>query len=211
MFKRLKAYICLVLVLCILTACGKEKEVAEPKYTYKGVLTNVKIGMSLNKVVALTKGIHSNVDIYAEDDDTLWCVCNDTHLAKLKETADLDSPYYMDDTLITYYFVDKDNSYKALNGYVEELYCFLDENELYDFYIELQQAFKDIYEVEPKNIKSVMTGCKGVDYSILYETTMVSDSFDIKLTMTTHYELDKSQDLEGYFGDFLSISLKYNK
>ena len=77
MKKILTIILALAMSLTCLTACGKDEETAVAENAYAGILTKVKLGMPLTKIVSLQP---DSVELYYEDDTTIWCVNSDTEI-----------------------------------------------------------------------------------------------------------------------------------
>ena len=96
----------LTVIMCIsaMAACSKE-EAAEEMPEYSGILTRVKLGMPLTKIVSMQP---DGVELYYEDDTTIWSINSDTDLMEVRNIIPAEDQYfYADDSIITYKFMCK--------------------------------------------------------------------------------------------------------
>ena len=83
----------LIMTTAIFAACGKD-EAEVPENVYSGILTKVKLGMPMTKIVSLQP---DGVTLNFETDTRLWSVNSDTEIMELREVVPADNPvYYVD-------------------------------------------------------------------------------------------------------------------
>lgn len=202
MKKLIAALTAALISLTLLAACGKSEEAAEDTYT--GVLTKVRLGMPMKKVISL----NSATEMYYESDTEIWCVNPDTDLMEIRELIPADNQfYYAEDSLITYKFrFDESDSENYLEGYIEEVPCLLDRETAMKYYEDKKARLAAKYSVPSEAIFSTVTGTEDVDLNLDYVTIMSLSSFDLILTMQLTY--DTVDGVEDYYGTYYSIELK---
>ena len=123
----------LLVILSALTLFGGcKKDDTAPVETYTGVLSKVRLGMPMKKIVALNSGS----ELYYDSDTEIWCVSTDTDLMEIRDRIPADAQfYYADDSLITYTFKYNENDGENyLTAYMEEVPCKLDRKTAEDYY-----------------------------------------------------------------------------
>lgn len=202
MKKLLSVLTAAVIMMSGLTACSKEEESAETEYA--GVLTKVRLGMPMSKIISL----NSDTEMYYESDTEIWCVNTDTDLMEIKNLIPEENQfYYVEDSLITYKFkFDEGDQENYLTGYIEEVPCMLDRATAEKYYEDKKAAIAKKYNCSDESIQSSKTGTEGVDLNIDYVTGMTLSSFEIIFTMQTTYDIVDG--VEDYFGTYYSIELK---
>lgn len=201
LLKKVLAVLISTLMLCsVMAGCSSDK--AELEDTYEGVLTKVRLGMPLNKVVSLNSG-H---DMYYETDTQIWCVNDDTDLMEIRDLIPADSGfYYADDSLITYNFTynESDDTY-YLNGYLEEVPCLISRETAESYYSSKIEQLKTKYSTA--DAVSTITGTEDIDLTLDYVTRMTLSSFEVIFTMELTY--DTVDAVDGYYGTYFCIEVK---
>ena len=122
MMKRiLSVLLSLMTCVMLLAGCGSEEAVEDSAYS--GILTKIKLGMPLTKIVSMQP---DGVELYWDDDTTIWSINPDTDLnAEVSALVpEEDQYYYSDDSIITYNFKTKKGDDEIyLKGYSEEVHC----------------------------------------------------------------------------------------
>ena len=201
MKKKFTLILALAMSLTCLTACGKDEETAAAENGYSGILTRVKLGMPLTKVVSLQP---DGVELYYEDDTTIWCVNTDTELNALRDVIAPDHTYYyVDDSIITYNFrtVKGDNEI-YLNGYMSEITCLLDRDTATKFFEDKTAELAKKHGAEPVG---AMTGTEGMDMNLTYTQKYDCPSYNIVFTMVETY--DTVNGVDGYYGTYFAIEI----
>jgi hypothetical protein len=195
----------LAVLMCVLTfsACGKDKdkEAAEAESSYSGILTKLRLGMNLNKIISLQD---SATELYYETDTEIWSVNPDTDLMEIRNVIPADNAYYYaDDSIITYYFThdDKQDDY-FLNAFMEEVTCVIDRKTAEAYFNKKKDELAKKYGVTPKG---TLTGTEGVDQTLVYVETYTCNTFTVELTMNLTY--DTVNDVDDYYATFFSIKL----
>lgn len=202
MKKLIAALTAALISLTLLAACGKSEEAAEDTYT--GVLTKVRLGMPMKKVISL----NSATEMYYESDTEIWCVNPDTDLMEIRELIPADNQfYYAEDSLITYKFrFDESDGENYLEGYIEEVPCLIDRETAMKYYEDKKARLAAKYSVPAEAAISTITGTEDVDLNLDYVTTMTLSSFELVLTMQLTYDIVDG--VEDYYGTYYSIELK---
>ena len=185
----------LVILSALSIFCGCKKEEA-PADTYTGVLSKVRLGMPMKKIIALNSGS----ELYYDSDTEIWCVSTDTDLMEIKDRIPADSQFfYADDSLITYTFKYSDSDGENyLTAYMEEVPCKLDRKTAEEYYKYKKAALIAVV--------STVTGTEGVDLTLDNVTVMTLSSFEVTLTMQLTY--DTVDGVEDYFGTYYSVKIK---
>ncbi len=202
-FKRTFSFIIsAVIAASCFCACSKEEEAVIDEYS--GVLTKVKLGMPMKKIIALNSGC----ELYYESDTQIWCVNPDTDLMELRNLIPADNQfYYVDDSLITYTFrMDKDDGENYLEAYLEEAPCLLNRETAKTYYEEKKAKLASKYSAGEEMVVSTITGTEGVDLNLDYITKITLSSFEIYLTMRLTY--DTVDAVEDYYASYFSIEFK---
>ena len=197
--KFFSAILAAVLALACFTACGdKEGTVSENAYT--GILTRVKLGMPLTKIVTLQP---DGVELYYETDTQIWSINNDTELREIASLIPENSEYYYaDDSIITYNFrTVKGDDEIYLNGYMQEIGCLIDRETAENYF-----AAKTL-ELENKHGEhtGTVTGIEDIDMDLIYKETFDCPSYTVVFSMTETY--DTVDSVEGYYGTHFAIEI----
>ena len=197
--KILSAILAAALAMICLSACNKD-EGAVSDSTYSGILTKVKLGMPLTKIVSLQP---DGVDLYYETDTCIWSINNDTELREITSLIPEESAYYyVDDSIITYNFKTVNGDPEIyLNGYVQEVGCLMDKETAENYFKDKTTELENKYG-EPLG---TMTGTKDYDMILTYKQTYNCPSFTVVFTMQETY--DTVDSVEDYYGTFFSIEI----
>ncbi len=200
--KRITAIVLAILsILTLFCACKKEEAPADE---YTGVLSKVRLGMPMKKII----GLNSGSELYYDSDTEIWCVSTDTDLMELRNRIPSDSQFfYADDSLITYTFkFNESDGENYLTAYMEEIPCKIDRKSAEEYYNYKKSALTAKYTPDPEAVVSTITGTEGVDMTLDYITVMTLSSFEVTLTMQLTY--DTVDGVEDYFGTYYSIKIK---
>lgn len=181
-----------------LSSCkkGDDSAVADT-VPYTGILTKVKLGMPLTKIVALQP---QNVELYYENDTTVWGVNSDTDIMEIKSLIPEDDAFfYTDDSIITYYFQTvKGDSEMYLNGYGEEVHCLMDRTAAEQYFETKTDALVKKHCINSgDNAMGSVAGTEGMDMNLVYTQEISATSYTVTFTMTLTY--DTVNDIEGYY------------
>ncbi len=201
MKKILAVILTLALALCCFTACGKEEETVVSEESYAGILTKVKLGMPLTKIVSLQP---DGVELYYEDDVTIWSVNTDTELMEIRNLIPAEDAYfYADDSIITYNFrTVKGDEEIYLDGYMSEVTCLLDRETATKYFESKTAELQKKHGAEPVG---AMTGTEGMDMNLTYTQKYDCPSYNIVFTMVETY--DTVNGTEGYYGTYFAIEI----
>ena len=202
MKKLLAVILAAVMSAAVFGGCSKEEAPAED--TYNGVLTKVRLGMPMNKIIQLNSG-H---DMYYESDTVIWCVNPDTDLMEIRSLIPAeDLFYYAEDSLITYDFKysEKDEEH-YLQSYMEEVHCKIDRETAEQYYKDKAARLKAKYTPADDSVSSTITGTEGVDLNLYYTTTMTLSSF--KITFIMELTFDTVDTIEDYYATCYSIEIE---
>lgn len=204
MKKLLSAILIVLMTLTVFVGCNKEESEGGETSEYTGVLTKLRLGMPMNKVLTL----NSDVDMYYENDTEIWCVNTDTDLMELRDRIPAENQFYnVEDSLITYYFrFDETDQENYLKGYLEEVPCMVDRETAAKYYEDKKASLIAKYSVPEESVSSTITGTEDIDQTLDYITKMTLPSFEVKFTMQQTY--DTVDGVEGYYGTYFSIELK---
>ena len=195
-----------IMCLTLFTACGKEEENTVEAVPYTGILTKVKLGMPLTKIVSLQP---DGVELYYEDDVTIWSMNDDTDL--LADTAALipaeDQFYYTGNSIITYKFrTEKGDDEIYLNGYSEEVHCLIDRVTAENYFNSKTEQLVNKHCVgENTGVAGSMTGTEGIDMNLVYTQKISTGSYDLEFSMTLTYETVNN--VEGYYATKYDITV----
>lgn len=187
----------------LLTACGEE---AAEESAYSGILTKVKIGMPLTKIVSMQP---DGVELYWDDDTTIWSINTDTDL--MAEVSALvpaeDMFYYADDSIITYNFkTQKGDDELYLKGYSEEVHCLLDRTAAQDYFDKKTAELISKHCVDDGSVAGgSMIGTEDIDMELVYSQKISASSYDLVFSMTLTY--DTVNDVAGYYATEFKIEL----
>ncbi len=202
MKKILTIILALAMSLTCLTSCGKDEEgEAAAVESYTGILTKVKLGMPLTKVVSLQA---EGVELYYEDDTTVWCVNTDTELNEIRNFIAPDHTYYyVDDSIITYNFrTVKGDDEIYLDGYMSEITCLLDRDTAAKYFESKTAELAKKHGAEPVG---AMTGTEGMDMNLTYTQKYDCPSYNIVFTMVETY--DTVNGVDGYYGTYFALEI----
>lgn len=193
--------ISMALALTCFAACKKDGEAVDDS-AYSGILTKIKLGMPVSKILALQPG---TLDLHYESDTVLWGVNPDTDLMEIRDLIPTESAYYyIDDSIITYEFeTQKGNAEMTLKSYMSEVHGVLDRTMAEEYFESKGAALQAKHGVEPTEVK---TGTEDVDYEISKIKRYSCSSFELIFTLTEKFETVDG--VEGYYGSAFSIEVK---
>lgn len=199
MKKLITLILALAMAVACFTACGKEEAV--PETAYAGILTKVKLGMPLTKIVSLQP---DGVELYYEDDVTIWSVNTDTELMEIRNLIPAEDAYfYADDSIITYNFrTVKGDEEIYLDGYMSEVTCLLDRETATKYFETKTAELAKKHGAEPVG---AMTGTENMDMTLTYTQKYDCPSYNIVLTMVETY--DTVNGVDGYYGTYFAIEI----
>ncbi len=206
MKKLLSILMTAIMCVTLLAACGKEEEGAAIATEYAGILTKVKLGMPLTKIISLQ---NDGVELYYEDDVTIWSMNEDTDL--YLDTSALvpaeDPIYYTGNSIITYKFrTVKGDEELYLNGYTEEVHCLLERKVAEEYFNKkTEQLVNKHCKGEGAAVNGSMTGTEDIDMELVYSQSISASSYDIIFSMTLTYE--NVNGVEGYYATKYDIQL----
>ncbi len=204
MKKILTVILALTMTLACFTACGGDEEAANAETSaYSGILTKIKLGMPLTKVVSLNAG--NNVELYYETDTCVWSINPDTELMELKSRLpEGEQFYYVDDSIITYNFKTvKGDEEIYLNNYISEIHCLVDRDTARKFFDDKTAELQKKHNVEPVGAQ---VGTEDIDMEITYKQVFNCTSYTLTFSMVEKY--DTVNGVDGYYGSFFSIDVK---
>lgn len=205
MMKRILAVLLSVMTCVMLLAgCGGE-EAAEPS-AYSGILTKIKLGMPLTKIVSMQP---DGVELYWDDDTTIWSINPDTDLnAEVSALVPAeDQFYYSDDSIITYNFKTKKGDDEIyLKGYSEEVHCLLDRTAAQDYFDKKTAELVSKHCVDEGSVAGgTMVGTEDIDMELVYSQKISASSYDLVFSMTLTY--DTVNDVAGYYATEFKIEI----
>lgn len=193
----------LLMTLTCFTACGGgDEDGTADAPAYSGILTKIKLGMPLTKIVSLQP---DGVDLYYETDTCVWSINTDTDLMELRSIlTEGEQFYYVDDSIITYNFKTvKGDDEIYLNDYVSEVHCLLDRETARKYFDSKTAELAEKHGVEAVGTQ---TGTEDMDMEITYKQTYNCTSYTLTFTMVEKY--DTVNGVDGYYGSFFSIDVK---
>lgn len=199
----LSVLLSLMTCVMLLAACGDE---AVEETAYNGILTKIKIGMPLTKIVSMQP---DGVELYWDDDTTIWSINTDTDL--MAEVSALvpadDMYYYADDSIITYNFKTKKGDDEIyLKGYSEEVHCLLDRTAAQDYFDKKTAELIKKHCVDDGSVAGgSMVGTEDIDMELVYKQKISASSYDLAFSMTLTY--DTVNDVSGYYATEFKIEL----
>lgn len=201
MKKIFSVLLALAMTAVCFTSCSKD-EAAAPENAYSGILTKVKLGMPMTKIVGLQP---DGVTLNFETDTRLWSVNNDTELMELRDVIPADNPiYYVEDSIITYDFKTvKGDENIYLCGYLAEAYCCLDRQTSEDFFAGKTEELEKRHNAESTG---TLKGTEDVDMELVYTEKLDCPSYTVTFTMKEKY--DTVEGVDGYYGSYFSIEVK---
>lgn len=194
----------MALAVTCFTACGGGDEEASGEVTgYNGILTKVKLGMPLTKIVTINQTY--NVNLNYETDTVIWSQNPDTELMEIRDLIPAESAYYyVDDSLITYIFeTRKGDPEMYLTSYMSEAYCLLDRKTAEEYYEKKTEELKAKHNAEP--VKSIK-GTEDIDLEVDRISRYSCASYD--LTFTVREKYDTVDGVDGYYGSYVCIEVK---
>lgn len=204
MKKFLTALLAMALAVSCFAACSKDEggDTADAS-TYNGILTKVKLGMPLTKIITLNQ--EKGVNLNYETDTVIWSQNPDTELMEIRDIIPTESAYYyIDDSLITYTFeTRKGDDEIYLTSYLAEAYGLLDRKTAEEYYNNKTAELQAKHGVEPA--KSVR-GTEDIDLEVDYISRFSCASYDLTFTMREKY--DTVDGVDGYYGSYFAIEVK---
>ncbi|MDE5742352.1 MAG: hypothetical protein K2H90_07885 [Oscillospiraceae bacterium] len=203
MKKFLTALLAMALAVSCFAACNKEEGGDTAEATgYTGILTKVKLGMPLTKIVTINQSY--DVDLNYETDTVIWSQNPDTELMEIRDIIPAESAYYyVDDSLITYNFeTRKGDDEIYLIGYMSEAYCLLDRTIAESYFDTKGKELAAKHGVEPSEVR---VGTEDVDLEVSYLKRYSCSSYDLTFTMKEKY--DTVDGVEGYYGSYFAIEV----
>ena len=190
----------LIMTTALFAACGKD-EAEVPENVYSGILTKVKLGMPMTKIVSLQP---DGVTLNFETDTRLWSVNSDTEIMELREVVPADNPvYYVEDSIITYDFKTvKGDENIYLCGYMSEAYCCLERQTARDFFDKKTAELALKHGVEASGAQ---TGTEDIDMELVYTQRFDCPSYTVIFTMKEKY--DTVEGVDGYYGSYFYIEV----
>lgn len=204
MKKFLTAFLAMALAVTCLTACGGGDDDAPAEATgYNGILTKVKLGMPLNKIISINQSY--NVNLNYETDTVIWSQNPDTELMEIRGLIPTESAYYyVDDSLITYTFETRKGETEIyLTSYMSEAYGLLDRKTAESYYETKTAELAKKHGVEA--VQSVK-GTEDIDLEVNYISRYSCASYDLTFTMREKY--DTVDGVDGYYGSYFCIEIK---
>lgn len=204
MKKFLTAFLAMALAAACLTACGGGDDDAPAEANgYSGILTKVKLGMPLNKIISINQS--QNINLNYETDTVIWSQTPDTELMEIRELIPTESAYYyLDDSLITYTFETRKGDKEIyLTSYMAEAYGLLDRKTAEEYYEKKTEELKAKHKAEPaKSIK----GTEDIDLEVDRISRYSCASYDLTFIMREKY--DTVDGVDGYYGSYFCIEVK---
>lgn len=193
----------MVLSVTCFTACGGGEDAPAEETAYSGILTKVKLGMPLTKIITLNQA--DGVDLNYETDTVIWSQNPDTELMEIREIIPTESAYYyIDDSLITYTFETRKGDEEIyLISYMAEAYGLLDRKTAESYFDTKSKALAAKHGVEP--VQSVK-GTEDIDLEVDYISRYSCATYDLTFTMREKY--DTVDGVDGYYGSYFSIEVK---
>ena len=193
--------IALTMTLTCFAGCKKDEEATAPETAYSGILTKVKLGMPLTKIVSLQP---DGGELYYETDTSIWCVNTDTELMEIRDLIPAESAYYYaDDSIITYNFLTKKGDDEIyLNGYMSEVMCLMDRSTAEKYFESKTAELAEKHGAEPVGTK---TGTEDIDMELTYTQKYDCPSYTVTFKMVETYDTVDSAD--GYYGTYFSIEV----
>ena len=186
---------------CFAGCSNDEEGEPEAESSYTGILTKVKLGMPVSKILALQP---DNVELMYESDTVLWSVNSDIDLMEINGVITDDAYNYVDNPIITYTFkTNKGDTEMTLKSYMSEVHGVIDREVAEKYFEDKAKELQTKHGVEP--VKSV-TGTENVDYTVVNKYKFNCTSYDLTFTMELEYETVNG--VEGYYGSMFSIEVK---
>lgn len=203
MKKILTAFLAAALAVSCFAACNKEEGGDAEAGGYSGILTKVKLGMPLAKIITLNQ--ENDVDLIYETDTVVWSKNSDTELMEIRELIPTESAYYyVDDSFITYTFETRKGDEEIyLISYMAEAYGLLDRKTAEDYYEKKTEELAAKHGVEA--VKSVK-GTEDIDLEVDRISRFSCATYD--LTFIVREKYDTVDGVDGYYGSYFSIEIK---
>lgn len=188
----------MIIALMCFTACGKDEE-ASPETAYAGILTKIKLGMPLTKIITLQP---DGIELYYETDTRIWSKNTDTELMEIRSLIPEENAYYyVDDSIITYDFKTvKGDEEIYLNSYMSEVTCLLDRETAEKYFADKTAELAKKHAVEPKG---TLKGTEDIDMDLNYKETFDCPSYKAEFVMTLTYQTVEGVD--GYYASYFAI------
>lgn len=192
-----------IISLAVFAGCSKDEEEAVSD-EYTGVLSKVRLGMPMHKIITL----NSDTEMYYESDTEIWCVNPDTDLMELRNLIPAEHQfYYVEDSLVTYTFrYDEDDDENYLTGYLVEVPCLIDRETAENYYTDKIKRIAAKYSCTSDSVSTTVTGTEGVDLNLEYQAVFMLSSFEVIFNMTLTD--DAVDGTEGYYATFFSMEVK---
>ena len=190
-----------ILTAFCFAGCSSEED-GEPaaESVYSGILTQVKLGMPVSKILALQP---DSVEVMYESDTVLWTVNPDIDLMEVNSVITDNGYNYMDNPIITYTFkTNKGDTEMTLKSYMSEVHGVLDREVAEKYFEDKTKELKAKHGVEPA--ESVI-GSENVDYTVSHKQRFSCPSYDLTFTMDLEFETVNGA--EGYYGSMFSIEV----
>ncbi len=195
----------IIIAVTAFSSCNKEESSVELT-EYTGILSKVKLGMSLSKVQMLQD---TTAKLYWEDDLTLWNVNSDTELYSdvLALIPSDNQHYFADDSLITYNFKTvPGETEKYLKGYSQEVHCLLDRATAEKYFTEKTALLAAEHCKDEAAVSTgTILGTEDIDLDVVYLEVVSAPSYDLKFSMTLTY--DEVLDVEDYYASKFEIEI----
>lgn len=194
--------VALSVILAAFCFAGCSNEDGEPaaESAYNGILTQVKLGMPLSKILSLQP---DNVEVNYESDTVLWSVNSDIDLMEINDVITDTAYNYIDNPIITYTFQNRKGSPEmTLKSYMSEVHGVLDREVAEKYFEDKTKELQQKHGVEP--VKSI-TGTEVTDFIVSHRQRFNCTSYDLTFTMELKY--DTVNGVEGYYGSFFSIEV----
>ncbi|MBP1561660.1 MAG: hypothetical protein J6C96_10550 [Oscillospiraceae bacterium] len=189
----------MIMALACFTACGEEE--TAPESTYAGILTKIKLGMPLTKIISLQP---DGVELYYETDTRIWSQNTDTDLMEIRDLIPEDNAYYyVDDSIITYDFKTvKGDEEIYLNSYMSEVTCLLDRKTAEKYFVDKTAELAKKHAVEPVG---TLKGTEDIDMKLNYKQTYDCPSYKVDFVMTLTYQTVEGVD--GYYASYFAVTV----
>lgn len=194
-----------VIALMAFSSCGKEdSSVVATEYT--GILSKVKLGMSLSKIQMLQE---TTAKLYWEDELTLWNVNSDTELYNevLALIPTDNQHFFADDSLITYNFKTvPGETEKYLKGYSQEVHCLLDRATAEKYFADKTALLASEHCKDEAAVSTgTILGTEDIDLDLVYKEVVSAPSYDLIFSMTLTY--DDVLEVEDYYASKFEIEI----
>ncbi len=205
MKKVLSVFIAVITCAVMFAGCSEEGAAVVINSYYNGILTKIKLGMPLTKIITLQP---EGVELYYQDDVTIWSINPDTDLMEIKNLIPVDDMYYYaDDSIITYYFNEVEGDEELyLRGYSQEVHCLLDRATAEEYFNNKTAELVSKYSATNGSAATgSMIGTEDIDMDLVYTQSISASSYDVDFSMTLTY--DTVNGVEGYYATLFEIKL----